>query len=222
MRKLPGLSYTKSTAHSSNTTHREHTVRQLKYSRRYCNSTAAYTTHRNCSAVHTPSIANTQRVSSNIANTQLRTSSIAIHRSARQASQIHSESAQILRVCSDTDVVQPLVHIANPSIASTQRVSSNVTNTQLRTSSIAIHRSTRQASQIHNESAQRLRVYSDIAVVQLLAHIANPSIANTQRVGSDIATQDIDLEVRSVDGEELGCEPSRADSDRQKAAAGAP
>ena len=49
-----------------------------------------------------------------------------------------------------------------------------------------------------------------------------PSIANTQRVGSDIATQDIDLEVRSVDGEELGCEPSRADSDRQKATAGPP
>ena len=32
MRKLPGLSYIKSTAHSSNTKHREHTVRQLKYS----------------------------------------------------------------------------------------------------------------------------------------------------------------------------------------------
>ena len=53
MRKLPGLIYIKRTAHSSNTTHREHTVRQLKYSRRYCNSTAAYTTHRDCSAVHT-------------------------------------------------------------------------------------------------------------------------------------------------------------------------
>ena len=107
---------------------------------------------------------------------------------AHQASQIHSESAQILRVCSDIDVVQPLVHIANPSIASTQRVSSNVTNTQLRTSSIAIHRSAHQASQRHSESAQRLRVYSDIAVVQLLAHIANPSIASTQRVSSNVAS----------------------------------
>ena len=66
-------------------------------------------------------------------------------------------------------------------------------------------------------------MYIDIAVVQLLAHIANPSIANTQRVGSDVATQIIDLEVRSADGEELGCEPSRADSDnRHKAADGAP
>ena len=111
-----------------------------------------------------------------------------IHSRAHQASQIHSESAQILRVCSDIDVVQPLVHIANPSIASTQRVSSNVTNTQLRTSSIAIHRSAHQASQRHSESAQRLRVYSDIAVVQLLAHIANPSIANTQRVSSNVAS----------------------------------
>ena len=70
-----------------------------------------------------------------------------------------------------------------------------------------------QASQIHSESAQILRVYIDIAVVQLLAHIANPSIAITQRVGSDVATQIIDLEVRSAHGEELGCEPSRADSD---------
>ncbi len=35
----------------------------------------------------------------------------------------------------------------NPSIASTQRVSSNVMNTQLRTSSIAIHRSAHPASQ---------------------------------------------------------------------------
>ena len=58
-------------------------------------------------------------------------------------------------------------------------------------------------------------MYSDIAVVQLLAHIANP--------GSDVATQIIDLEVRSADGEELGCEPSRADSDdRHTAADGAP
>ena len=40
-----------------------------------------------------------------------------------------------------------------------------------------------------------------------------PSIANTQRVGSDVATQIVDLEARSADGEELGCEPSRADSD---------
>ena len=80
-----------------------------------------------------------------------------------------------------------------------------------------------QASQIHSESAQILRVYIDIAVVQLPAHIANPSIANTQRVGSDVATQIIDLEVRSADGEELGCEPSRADSDnRHTAADGAP
>ena len=78
-----------------------------------------------------------------------------------------------------------------------------------------IHRSAHQASQIHSESAQILRVYSDIAVVQLLAHIANP--------GSDVATQIIDLEVRSADGEELGCEPSRADSDnRHTAADGAP
>ena len=84
-----------------------------------------------------------------------------------------------------------------------------------------IHSSAHQASPKHSESAQILRVCCDIAVVQLLAHIANPSIANTQRVGSD-ATQIIDLEVRSADGEELGCEPSRADSDRQKAAAGAP
>ena len=128
---------------------------------------------------------------------------------------------QVLRVCSDVDVVQPLVHIANPSIASTQRVSSNVTNTQLRTSSIAIHRSAHQASQRHSESAQRLRVYSDIAVVQLLAHIAQP--ANTQRVGSDVATQIIDLDVLSVDGEELGCEPAQgAGSDRHKADAVAP
>ena len=36
------------------------------------------------------------------------------------------------------------------------------------------------------------------------------------------APQKIDLEVRGIDGEELGCEPSRADSDRQKAAAVAP
>ena len=80
-----------------------------------------------------------------------------------------------------------------------------------------------QASQIHSESAQTLRVYSDIAVAQLPAHIANPSIANTQRVGLDVATQIIDLEVRSADGEELGCEPSRADSDNtHKAAGGAP
>ena len=82
-----------------------------------------------------------------------------------------------------------------------------------------------QASQIHSESAQILRAYIDIAVVQLLAHIAHPSIANTQRVGSDVATQIIDLEVRSADGEELGCEPSQADSDtdnRHKAADGAP
>ena len=66
-------------------------------------------------------------------------------------------------------------------------------------------------------------MYSDIAVVQLLAHIAHP--ANTQRVGSDVATQIIDLEARSADGEELGCEPSQADSDtdnRHKAADGAP
>ena len=64
-------------------------------------------------------------------------------------------------------------------------------------------------------------MYSDIAVVQLLTHIANP--ANTQRVGSDVATQITDLEVRSADGEELGCEPSRADSDnRHTAADGAP
>ena len=170
-----------------------------------------------------PSIASAQRVGSNVTNTQLRTSSIAIHRSAHQASQRHSESAQRLRVYSDIAVVQLLAHIANPSIASTQRVSSNVTNTQLRTSSIAIHRSAHQASQRHSESAQRLRVYSDIAVVQLLAHIAHP--ANTQRVGSDVATQIIDLEARSADGEELGCEPSQADSDtdnRHKAADGAP
>ena len=111
-----------------------------------------------------------------------------VHRSARQASQINSKSAQILRVCSDIDVVQPLVHIANPSIASTQRVSSNVTNTQLRTPSIAVHRSACQASRIHSESAHILQVYSDIAVVQLLAHIANPSIANTQRVSSNVAS----------------------------------
>ena len=68
-------------------------------------------------------------------------------------------------------------------------------------------------------------MYIDIAIVQLLAHIANPSIANTQRVGSDVATQIIDLEARSADGEELGCEPSQADSDtdnRHKAADGAP
>ena len=78
-----------------------------------------------------------------------------------------------------------------------------------------------QASQIRSESAQTLRRHTDIALVQLPAHIANP--ANTQRVGSDVATQIIDLEVRSADGEELGCEPSRADSDnRHKAAAGAP
>ena len=82
MRKLPGLSYIKSTAHSSNTTHREHTVRQLKYSRRYCNSTAAYTTHRNCSAMHT------------------------------QASQIHSESAQTLRMHTDIALAQLPAHIA--------------------------------------------------------------------------------------------------------------
>ena len=85
------------------------------------------------------------------------------------------------------------------------------------------YRSAHQASQKHSESAQRLRVYSDIAVVQLLAHIAHP--ANTQRVGSDVATQIIDLEARSADGEELGCEPSQADSDtdnRHKAADGAP
>ena len=70
---------------------------------------------------------------------------------------------------------------------------------------------------------QVLRVCSDIDVVQPLVHIANPSIANTQRVGSDVATQIIDLEVRSADGEELGCEPSRADSDdRHTAADGAP
>ena len=73
------------------------------------------------------------------------------------------------------------------------------------------------------ESAQRLRVYIYIAVVQLRAHIANPSIANTQRVGSDVATQIRDLEARSPDGEELGGEPSRADSDdRHTAADGAP
>ena len=65
-------------------------------------------------------------------------------------------------------------------------------------------------------------MYSDIAVVQLLAHIANPSIANTQRVGSDVATQIIDLEVQSADGEELDCEHARAGSDGQKAAAVAP
>ena len=68
-------------------------------------------------------------------------------------------------------------------------------------------------------------MYSDIAVVQLLAHIANPSIANAQRVGSDVATQIIDLEARRADGEELGCKPSQADSDtdnRHKAADGAP
>ena len=79
------------------------------------------------------------------------------------------------------------------------------------------------ASQRHSESSQRLRAYSDIAVVQLLAHIAHP--ANTQRVGSDVATQIIDLEARSADGDELGCEPSQADSDtdnRHKAADGAP
>ena len=64
-------------------------------------------------------------------------------------------------------------------------------------------------------------MYSDIAVVQLLAHIAHP--ANTQRVGSDVATQIIDLEARSADGEELGCDPSQAESDnRHKAADGAP
>ena len=95
---------------------------------------------------------------------------------------------QVLRVCSDVDVVQPLVHIANPSIASAQRVGSNITNTQLRTSSIAIHRSAHQASQRHSESSQRLRAYSDIAVVQLLAHIANPSIASTQRISSNVAS----------------------------------
>ena len=85
------------------------------------------------------------------------------------------------------------------------------------------YRSAHQASQINSESAQILRVHSDIAVVQLLAHIAHP--ANTQRVGSDVATQIIDLEARSADGEELGCEPSQADSDtdnRHKAADGAP
>ena len=86
-----------------------------------------------------------------------------------------------------------------------------------------VHKNARQASQTHSESAQILKVYIDIAVVQLLAHIAHPSIANTQRVGSDVATQIIDLEVRSADGEELGCEPSRADSDdRHTAADGAP
>ena len=86
-----------------------------------------------------------------------------------------------------------------------------------------LHNRAHQALQIHSESAQILRVYSDIAVVQLLAHIAHP--ANTQRVGSDVATQIIDLEARSADGEELGCEPSQADSDtdnRHKAADGAP
>ena len=34
--------------------------------------------------------------------------------------------------------------------------------------------------------------------------------------------QDIDVEVQSVDGEELDCEPARAGSDGQKAAAVAP
>ncbi len=75
---------------------------------------------------------------------------------------------------------------------------------------------------MHSESAQILRVCSDIDVVQPLVHTANPSITNTQQVGSD-ATQIIDPEVRSADGEELGCEPSRADSDdRHTAADGAP
>ena len=78
-----------------------------------------------------------------------------------------------------------------------------------------------QASEIHSESAQTLRIHTDIALAQLPAHIANPT--NTQRVGSDVATQIIDLEVRSDDGEELGCESSRADSDnRHTAADGAP
>ena len=36
------------------------------------------------------------------------------------------------------------------------------------------------------------------------------------------APQDIDVEVQSVDGEELDGEPARAASDRQKAAAVAP
>ena len=73
MRQLPGLSYIKSTAHSSNTTHREHTVRQLKYSEYTAIAPpklqkCSCVHHTNFSAVHTPSIGNAQRVSSNIAN----------------------------------------------------------------------------------------------------------------------------------------------------------
>ena len=59
-----------------------------------------------------------------------------------QASQIHSESAQTLRIHTDIALVQLPAHIAitqpcTPSIASTQRVSLNITSTQLRTSRIA-------------------------------------------------------------------------------------
>ena len=65
-------------------------------------------------------------------------------------------------------------------------------------------------------------MYSDIAVVQLLAHIAHPIHSESARTSR---SQIIDLEARSADGEELGCEPSQADSDtdnRHKAADGAP
>ena len=88
MRKLPGLSYIKSTAHSSNTKHREHTVRQLKYSEY---TAIAPPILQQYSCVHHASI------------TQPCT---------HQASQIHSESAQILRVYSDiTKVLLPAPHI---------------------------------------------------------------------------------------------------------------
>ena len=172
-----------------------------------------------------PSIANTQRVSSNIANTHQYCFSTAacthrnytaVHTKHRKytASQLkyyeytatyikdrnctavhtkhpkytvtqHASTVSMQRYYSSTAA---LAHIADASIASAQRVGSNVTNTQLRTSSIAIHRSAHPASQRHSESSQRLRAYSDIAVVQLLAHIANPSIASTQRVSSNVAS----------------------------------
>ena len=99
-----------------------------------------------------------------IATVQLHTPRIAIAQPCtHKASQIHSESAQILRIHTDIALVQLPAHIAitqpcTPSIASTQRVRSNMTSTQLCTSRIAT------------------------------AQPCTPSIPNTQRVSSNIAS----------------------------------
>ena len=63
-----------------------------------------------------------------------------MHSHAQRALRIHIESAQILRIQPDIAVVQPPAHIAvtqpcAPSVANTQRVSSDIPTVQLRTPS---------------------------------------------------------------------------------------